>query len=152
MKYPKLSPTVLFLITIIMGMLLSWIKPWHWSLYLEYTVARSIGLVLLVTSFLLNTLAYREFKKSRTPHAPFMKPKVLITNGVFSVSRHPVYLALVLSECGLAFIFDSLWLLVTGVLLWGLLDSVIVRDEEKVLHSTFDQKYQNYMKMTRRWI
>jgi len=103
-------------------------------------------------SFILNILAYREFKKSLTPYEPSLRPKVLIKNGVFSISRNPVYFALVLSECGLAFVFDSLWFLFTAVLLWVLLDSVIVPAEEKILNSTFNQEYVNYKKMTRRWL
>lgn len=113
---------------------------------------RLSGLVLLLAGLTLNTLAYREFKKYLTPHAPFMKPKVLIKNGVFAVSRNPVYLALVLSECGLAFVFDSLWFLFNAAILWIVLDTVIVRDEEKILDSIFNQDYKNYKKMTRRWI
>ncbi len=152
MKYLRFSPSVLFLITLLIGMFLSWVQPWHWTSYLEYVVVQSIGLILLFISLLLNTLAYREFKRYHTPHAPFMQPKVLIQNGVFSVSRHPVYLALVLSECGLAFVFDSVWVLFIAVLLWGLLDIFIVRDEEKILNSTFKKEYIHYKKMTRRWI
>jgi len=152
MKYPKLSPSVLFLITLVIGIFLSWLQPWNLTSYLEYTVVQSIGLILLFISFLLNTLAYRELKRSHTPHAPFMKPKVLITSGVFLVSRHPVYLALVHSECGLGFVFDSVWILFTGVLLWVLLDRLIVPDEEKILNSTFKQEYVHYKKMTRRWL
>jgi len=149
MKYPKLSPSVLFLITLLIGIVLSWLQPWHFTTYLESLLVQFIGLVLLFISLMLNSLAYREFKKYQTPHAPFMKPKVLIKNGVFAVS---VYLALVLSEYGLGFVFDSVWLLFAAVLLWVVLDSVIVRDEEKILHSTFKKEYIHYKKMTRRWI
>lgn len=152
MKYPELSPSVLFLSTLSIGFFLSWVQPWNLTLYLEDGVIQSIGLLLLLISLILNTLAYREFKNSRTPHAPFMTPKVLIKNGVFSVSRNPVYLALVLSECGLAFVFDSLWLLFTAVILWMILASVIVRGEEKMLDTLFNQEYKNYKKMTRRWL
>ncbi|HEY9189425.1 MAG TPA: isoprenylcysteine carboxylmethyltransferase family protein [Sulfurovum sp.] len=152
MKYRSLSPSVLFLITLLIGVFLSWVQPWQLSLYLENRVIQMIGLFLLVISLILNTLAYREFKKSGTPHAPFMRPKVLIKNGVFAVSRNPVYLALVLSECGLAFVFDSLWLLVTALLLWIVLDRVIVRAEEKILHHTFKQEHEAYRKRTRRWM
>lgn len=152
MKSRKISPSVLFLMTFTIGLFLSWKLPWHWTPYLEYIVIQFIGLVLLSISLLFNTLAYRKFKRYHTPHAPFMIPKVLIQNGVFSLSRHPVYLALVLSECGLAFVFDSVWFVFTAVLLWVLLDTVIVPAEEKILNSTFNQEYINYKRMTRRWL
>ena len=140
------------MITLLVGLFLSRVHPWHLTPYLEYAVLRSIGIVLLLISLILNVLAYRAFRNALTPHAPFMKPKVLIKNGIFAVSRNPIYLALVLSEFGLAFVFDSIWLLVTALLLWVVLDRLIVRDEEKMLHSTFNQEYISYKKMTRRWL
>lgn len=119
---------------------------------MDDAVVRLIGAVILCISLILNTLAYREFKKFLTPHAPFAKPKVLIKNGVFALSRNPVYLALVLSECGLAFVFNTLWLLFSATVLLIVLDTVIIRGEEKVLKSTFNNDYEYYKKQTRRWL
>lgn len=152
MKYLKPSPSVLFLITLIIGLFLSWVQPWHLTLYLEYTVAQSIGLVLLFISLILNTLAYREFKKSHTPHAPFMKPKVLIKYGVFSISRNPVYLALVMSQCALGFIFDMVWLIFSACLLLLILHHLIIPHEEQILERIFTDDYLNYKEHTRRWL
>lgn len=59
MKYPKLSPSVLFLITFVTAMSLSWVQPWHLSLYMDDEMIRLTGLVFLFTSLTLNTLAYR---------------------------------------------------------------------------------------------
>lgn len=151
MKQPKLNPSVLFLITFASGLVISWIEPWYLTYYMDDTVVRLTGVVILFISLTLNIFAYREFKKFLTPHAPFMKPKVLITNGVFALSRNPVYLALVLSECGLAFVFDTLWLLVGAAVLLIVLDTEIIRGEEKVLKSTFNNDYEYYKKKTRRW-
>ena len=152
MKPSKPSPSVLFLITFISGLIFSWIHPWHITLHIDDDIGRLTGLVFLFASLTLNTLAYREFKKSLTPHAPFMKPKVLITNGVFTLSRNPVYLALVLSQFGLGFVFDTVWLLISSVLLLTVLDTMIIQDEEKVLQSTFNKDYASYKNKTRRWL
>ncbi|MBT8344449.1 MAG: isoprenylcysteine carboxylmethyltransferase family protein [Sulfurovum sp.] len=152
MKHPKLNPSALFLITFASGVFLTWIQPWHLTYYMDDAVVRLIGAVILCISLILNTLAYREFKKCLTPHAPFVKPTVLIKNGVFALSRNPVYLALVLSECGLAFVFNTLWLLFSATVLLIVLDTVIIRGEEKVLKSTFNNDYEYYKKQTRRWL
>ncbi len=151
MRQPKLSPSVLFLITFALGLSLSFIQPWHLSIYIDAEIMRLTGITILLLSLLFNTLAYREFKKALTPHAPFMKPKVLIKNGIFSLSRNPVYLALVFSEFGLGFVFDTFWLLISSLVLWIVLDIVIVRQEEKILNITFNEEYESYRKMTRRW-
>jgi protein-S-isoprenylcysteine O-methyltransferase Ste14 len=119
---------------------------------MESAMVRLTGISLLVCSLILNVLAYREFKKSHTPHAPFMEPKKLIEHGVFSLSRNPVYLALVLSQSGLAFVLDMMWPLFSTGILWILLDVFIVRDEENMLEMTFLNRYKNYKRKTRRWL
>jgi protein-S-isoprenylcysteine O-methyltransferase Ste14 len=119
---------------------------------MDDTAVRLMGVVILITSLMINILAYREFKKFLTPHTPFVKPKVLIQNGIFALSRNPVYLALVLSECGLAFVFDTLWLLISAAVLLIVIDAVIIQGEEKVLKSTFNKDYEYYKKKTRRWL
>ena len=152
MKKRKLSPTLLFLLTFFIGMLLSYIFPWNITHYLNDSIVYFLGLIILSISFLFNIFAYREFKKALTPYEPFVRPKVLIINGIFTVSRNPVYLALIFSEFGLAFVFDSIWIHVTAFILWLVLDILIVRDEEKMLYRTFKNEYIDYRKTTRRWI
>ncbi|GIT99943.1 hypothetical protein TSL6_04500 [Sulfurovum sp. TSL6] len=151
MKYPNLSPSILFVMTFISGMFLSWIQPWSLTLYLDDEVIRFIGLVLLFVSLILNILAYRMFKNHLTPHAPFCTPTILIDSGVFTLSRNPIYLALVLSQCGLAFIFDMVWPLPSAMILWITLHYLIVPDEEKILESLFKERYTHYKQQTCRW-
>lgn len=149
--FKQLSPSSLFLITFTAGIFFSWIYPWHLSLFVDQEVLRLSGVVILLTSLILNILSHREFKKSHTPHAPFSTPKVLIQNGVFSFSRNPVYLALVLSQFGLGFVFDTIWLLMSTLILWTLLDYMVIPDEEKILESRFNVEYISYKQHTRRW-
>lgn len=138
--------------TFIIGMFISFLKPWHLTLYQDNEVIRLIGVGMLLISLILNTLAYRMFKKHLTPHAPFSIPKVLIQKGVFSLSRNPVYLALVLSQCGLGFVFDNVWLLLSALILLIFLEYLIVPDEEKILERRFKKSYEHYKKDTRRWL
>lgn len=152
MKQPKLSPSVLFMSTFALGLSFSFIQPWHLTLYIDAEIMRMTGITILIISLLLNTLAYRAFKKALTSHAPFIKPKVLIINGIFSLSRNPVYLALVLSQCGLGFVFDSVWILISALILLVLLNYLIIIHEEKMLESIFKETYQHYKENNRRWI
>ena len=152
MKITRPTPSSIFLITFVIGLLLTWIYPYHMSSYMDSSMVRLTGISLLLCSLVLNVLAYHEFKKSLTPYEPFMKPSKLIQDGIFSLSRNPVYLALILSQSGLAFVLDTIWLLVTTVILWILLDTIIVRDEENLLEMTFLNRYKNYKRKTRRWL
>lgn len=142
---------MLFLITFIVGISLSWVVPLKMTRFIEYEVTQMLGLTFLLISFILNLLAYRMFKDHATPHAPHSVPIILIETGVFAFSRNPVYVALILSEVGLAFVFDSMWLVFAAIALWVSLDIIIVRAEERVLENTFKQVYREYKKKTRRW-
>ena len=142
---------MLFLFTFIVGISLSWVVPFKMTQFMEYDMTQMFGLIFLLISLVLNFMAYRMFKHHTTPHAPHAVPTALIKAGVFALSRNPVYLALILSEVGLAFIFDSMWLVFAAAALWISLDIIIVRDEERVLENTFKQDYTEYKKNTRRW-
>lgn len=152
MTLPRLSPSALFLMTFVVAILLSWYMHWRISTFIDLSLLTPIGVVLLLTSLTLNTLSYRAFKSHKTPYDPFEDPQTLIQNGIFRFSRNPVYLALVLSQLGLAFIFDSIWLLLGSVALFFALDVLIVRKEEITLKYKFNEIYTNYKKTTRRWL
>ena len=152
MKKHRFTPSMLFMVTFALGLSISFVHPWHLTLMIDAETMRLLGITILIVSLLLNTFAYRAFKKELTPHAPFTKPKVLIQNGIFAISRNPVYLALVLSQFGLGFVFDTFWLLIFSIALIILLDWLIVREEEKVLERAFAEEYKSYKRKTRRWI
>lgn len=152
MTFTKLTPSTYFLLTLGMAVLLSWLFPWKIGNYVESETMRYLGIAILLTSLILNTLAYRAFKKHLTPNAPFSIPQSLLQNGVFSLSRNPVYVALVFSQMGLACVLNTVWMLLTSVVLLGLLHFFIVQDEEKVLEENFAESYNVYREKTRRWL
>ena len=151
MKKIRGTPSVLFLVTSLLGFFLTWVSPWRMTEYIDYTVVQFLGLTLLCISLILNVLAYKMFKYYSTPYAPFSTPTNLIDKGIFVFSRNPVYLALVLSQCGIGFVFDAVWLLVMSIILFMSLHFFVVLDEEKLLEKRFKGKYEHYKERTRRW-
>ena len=151
MKKTRPSPTILFLLTFIVGIFLSYLFPLYLNQYFYDSMTRVLGVLILSFSLIINILAYRKFKRFVTPYEPFTRPKVLIENGIFSVSRNPVYLALVLSQVGLGFIFNSVWILCMSIVLFILLHYLVVLDEERLLKKTFKETYTSYKEHTNRW-
>lgn len=148
----RASPVMLFITTFIIAIvshLLFCIKISH---YLPLGLMQTLAIALLLLSLLINTLVYREFKNNSTPHAPFSRPKKLLTNGVFRYSRNPIYLALVISFAALAFIIDTAWLILFSFVLLLLINSLIIPDEEKTLTNEFNGEYEKYKKYQRRWL
>jgi protein-S-isoprenylcysteine O-methyltransferase Ste14 len=78
------------------------------------------------------------------------KPGV-ITESVFSVVRHPVYLSEILLYLGLLMLSVSLAAAVVWIIAVGFLH-YISRYEERRLLARFGQEYEQYMKEVPMWI
>jgi protein-S-isoprenylcysteine O-methyltransferase Ste14 len=76
----------------------------------------------------------------------------LVTYGIFSWSRNPLYNGNFLAWMGFVVISGALWFLPFAVLLFGVEYSFIVRYEEGVLESTFGREYLDYKNCVPRWL
>jgi protein-S-isoprenylcysteine O-methyltransferase Ste14 len=76
----------------------------------------------------------------------------LVTYGIFSWSRNPLYNGNFLIWIGFVTISGVLWFLPIAVLLFAVEYELIVRYEEGVLESIFGREYLDYNKETPRWI
>jgi len=129
MKKQVLPPTYLF-ISIAMMALLHFLVPvlmfavYPWNL---------LGIIPLVTGVTLNLIADTAFKKEQTTVKPFETSSTLITTGVFQISRHPMYLGMILILFGIAILMGSLTPLIVIVIFSILIELVFARIEEKML-------------------
>lgn len=76
----------------------------------------------------------------------------LVTYGVFSWSRNPLYNGNFLIWMGFVVISGVLWFLPVAIVLFAIEYSFIVRYEEGVLESIFGEEYLAYKRRTPRWI
>ena len=98
----------------------------------------AIGVVILITGIV--TLG-KYFTASMTP-------KGLVTHGIYSKIRHPIFFGVILVYLGMEFIFQSIYglLLVIFVLIPFYIYSAI--EEEKILSKMFKDEYTAYKKKT----
>lgn len=95
-----------------------------------------------------------EFRRVQTTVDP-RKPESsssLVTSGVYTVTRNPMYLGFAFLLLALALYLASYWslLIVAGFVIY--LDQFQIRPEEKALAETFGQAFRNYQARVRRWI
>jgi protein-S-isoprenylcysteine O-methyltransferase Ste14 len=75
----------------------------------------------------------------------------LVTYGIFSWMRNPLYVGNFLIWMGFAVISDVLWFIPVAIVLFALEYTLIVRYEEGVLESIFGAEYLAYKNRTSRW-
>jgi len=78
--------------------------------------------------------------------------KHLVTHGIFSWSRNPLYNGNFLIWIGFVVISGVMWFLPIAVLLFAAEYSLIVRFEEGVLESIFGREYLDYKNCVPRWL
>ena len=101
---------------------------------------------------LITLAALWEFMRARTTFVPRRDPSALITTGIFTLTRNPIYLADALVLLGLSL----MWGKVLGVLMvipfvW-LLQQRFVLGEEARLQAEFGEAFEAYANQTRRWL
>ncbi|MGB7294825.1 MAG: isoprenylcysteine carboxylmethyltransferase family protein [Candidatus Aminicenantales bacterium] len=80
--------------------------------------------------------------------APAERP---VTNGVYKISRHPIYLSGFLMFAGVGIACAS-WVVLLLAVAWIVLWRILVPTEEKLLIEKYGDDYRDYMMRTPRWI
>lgn len=111
-----------------------------------------LGIIPLIGGLSLNLVADSAFKKHKTTIKPFEESTVLVTSGVFQISRNPMYLGFVLILTGITIFMGSLAPYGIIILFILLLENVFIKAEEAMLEEKFSHIWLEYKHKVRRWI
>ena len=81
-----------------------------------------------------------------------VKEKKLITSGVYSIVRNPVYSAFIFIFTGILLLIANYFLLILPFIFWALLAILMKNTEEKWLKNEFGKEYEIYLKEVNRVI
>lgn len=143
-----LPPTYLFAALVLMA-IVHWLVPVAAILAWPYNL---LGGVLLAAGVALNLTADAALKKHGTTVKPFQKSTALITTGVFRISRHPMYLGMVLMLLGIAVLAGTLSPFVVVAVFGAVMHLVFVRTEERMLERQFGEAWLDYKRRVRPWV
>jgi protein-S-isoprenylcysteine O-methyltransferase Ste14 len=107
--------------------------------------------VLGVTVALLGVWAFRQAKTTVNPVTP-EKASSVVTAGIFSYTRNPMYVGLTAVLLGWAVWLSVPWALLGPVALMVYLTRFQIIPEERVMSSKFGPDYDEYRKRVRRWL
>lgn len=84
--------------------------------------------------------------------APIDPPKRLVARGLYRFVRNPMYVGVLLTLLGEAWLFGSRALLAYAVIVFTWEHLVVVFYEEPALKRKFGESYSDYLARTPRWI
>lgn len=115
-------------------------------------MAQYVGVALMFICFAAIVLMARKFSRTETTILPDGEPSKLMEDGLFAVSRNPIYVAMALLLLGSGLATGQLWALIIVPLFIVLVQQVWIVKEEANLEDAFGQIYRNYKMRVRRWL
>jgi len=116
---------------------------WPWNL---------VGALPIAAGLVLAMVADQQFKRRGTTVKPFQASSALVTDGAFRISRHPMYLGMVLLLLGIALCLGSLTPLAIPFVFACFIDVFFIRGEEQQMAEQFGETYREYESRVRRWL
>ncbi len=102
-------------------------------------------------SGLIGLIQFYRYSTSIDPHKP-AKASNLVTNGIYGISRNPMYVGLLLILTGYGFYLSNILTFVMPLLFVEYMNRYQIMPEEEVLAEKFGDKYLRYKYEVPRWL
>ncbi|MFT5166791.1 MAG: protein-S-isoprenylcysteine O-methyltransferase Ste14 [Saprospiraceae bacterium] len=119
--------------------------------YLEHQYLQMIGWVLLHVSLVWVLIAQLQMSNSWRIGIDTKNKTELVTNGLFSISRNPIFLGILIADLGLFLVLPNAFTLLIAVWSYSVIQTQ-VRLEEAFLREQHSEDYLHYCTEVRRWI
>ncbi len=93
-----------------------------------------------------------KFRKNETPILPNATPRHLMMDGIYSYSRNPIYLFMVIALLGVVCVNGALISLTVVPVFMALVNNLWINFEETQLEKQFGKAYLDYKARVRKWI
>ena len=144
---PKILPPHYFAISVVLLVVLGYgmpgallPPPYPW-----------LGLLPMGVGVFIAVRGSQQFRSADTNIIPLTRSSALVEEGVFAISRNPMYLGMLLFLGGGACLANSLWAWAIPVLFFLLIRQRFVLKEEALMLATFGESYAGYCRRVRRW-
>lgn len=130
------------------------VAPYGPALGLGGAPRYAAAIVLAAIGVMFDLLGLLAFRASRTTINP-MRPErtaVLVTGGVYRISRNPMYVGMLFLLLGWATYLSALLPFLGPIIFVLYITRFQIRPEERVLSQLFGEQYSHYLARVRRWL
>ncbi|MBO9999410.1 MAG: isoprenylcysteine carboxylmethyltransferase family protein [Cyanobacteria bacterium SID2] len=145
----KIIPPVLFVICIAIMVGLRLVFPRMQFLTLPIDL---IGILPFILGLGIAKHGSDIFEKTGTNIETFNDPDILVTDGLYQMSRNPMYLGFLIALLGVAIILGNFLSLVVVIGFFIVTDRWYIQFEEAAMSKKFGEQYAAYKLKTRRWL
>jgi protein-S-isoprenylcysteine O-methyltransferase Ste14 len=115
-------------------------------------ITKIIGILFLVISLFFLVTSLIKFFQSKNTLILIKPASSLQTNGIYSISRNPMYVGLAIVYLGITCLIGNWWNIILFPLLLLVIQEYIIKKEENYLERAFGENYLDYKSRVRRWL
>jgi|SRR5512143_1792972 protein-S-isoprenylcysteine O-methyltransferase Ste14 len=145
-------PPIIYLAAIAVSVLLNVLYPAPWFGQPLSGILFAIGWLMIAAFVALNISAIRAMRRAGTTVRPDRGTDHLVTDGPFSFTRNPLYLAGVMLLLGIGLVSGVVWFLLLAILAAFAVQKLAIEREERHLQAKFGNIYLDYARRVRPWI
>jgi protein-S-isoprenylcysteine O-methyltransferase Ste14 len=108
--------------------------------------------LVAAAGFAIMMRAWWLFRRAETPICPTATPHAMLTEDIYSLTRNPMYLGMILMLSALALYFGTVPFIVAAVVYAVVLDRIFCDYEERKMMQLFGARYEAYRRKVRRWL
>ncbi len=143
-------PPIVFLGTLLAGFILNRFFPL--SIIFKSLVWGIFGWILFIFGLVIVLWSVKTMRLGGEHENIYKPTKSLITKGPFSLSRNPIYLAMLIGLFSFIFILNTYWLVIFFPIVYLLLLLGVIKREENYLQRKFGEKFRQYRLKVPRWL
>jgi len=147
-KHLHVPPVCLLIAAVAMG-LLDRIVP---IVRFDMPFVAQAGAILIFAGIVWVGLAAAQMLKRRAAIHPHDAPTTLVVDGLFTISRNPIYLGMLMALSGWAMQLASLAPFAGPPVFAWWITQHFIRPEEQRLEAAFGAPYEAYRRQVRRWL
>ena len=150
-------PPIIFLFSMNLAFLISMSNMYYFQIYnipeeLDILRSPSAGVALIIIAFTILSISIRQFNKVNEDPIPTSSSNLIINNNIYSYSRNPMYLALLILQVGVGMLLSIIHIILFTIFTFIVLKYYVIFPEERYLENKFGDIYIQYKKTVRRWI
>jgi protein-S-isoprenylcysteine O-methyltransferase Ste14 len=112
------------------------------------TVAITAGIL----GFVVMLSAWWQFRKHQVAICPTDATDHLISDGVYRLTRNPMYLGMILMMFGVAIFFGTVLFFAAAIVYFAIINWFFCPYEEDKLTREFGREFESYRARVRRWL
>lgn len=143
-------PAVALIVAALMWLASRWLP----ATPLPHVATYAAAAILLLAGIVFAASGATTFRRAGTTLNPVRidEASKLVTGGIYTVTRNPMYVGLTLVLCAWAFFLGCLWTLAGPLVFFAYINRFQIIPEERMLSVKFGDAYRDYCRRVRRWL